>query len=146
MSLMSNTCVLGTMQKQTGLFWALVKHAASPRRLFAIFPPQRLFTQSVIHKRGRGKNSDCFTVAMHMCENITGVCELGKKEKKKKKEKPSAQEAVQQESSMKVYQTPTQGWLDFSSRKTRGKIKSQLLPVAMSTNQESIFAAHWRAN
>lgn len=87
MSLMSNTCVLGTMQKQTGLFWALVKHAASPRRLFAIFPPQRLFTQSVIHKRGRGKNSDCFTVAMHMCENITGVCELGKKEKKKKKRK-----------------------------------------------------------
>lgn len=87
------------MQKQTGLFWVLVKHAASPRRLFAIFPPQRLFTQSVIHKRGRGKNSDCFTVAMHMCENITGVCEPGKKRNVKKKKK-STQEVMHQDESM----------------------------------------------
>lgn len=79
----------------------LVKHAVSPRRLFAIFPPQRLFTQSVIHKRGRGKNSDCFTVAMHMCENITRVCELGKEKiKKRKTEYPRSHASGKQDESM----------------------------------------------
>lgn len=87
---------------------------------------------------------DCFTVAMHMCENITRVCELGKK--KIKKEKHSTQEVMQQESSMKGCQNPIQGRLDFSSIKAGGKIKTQLLPVAMSITQKSVFAAHWRAN